>query len=129
MYEFCEEVDGGNINMPSLFDGERFDKQVQEAKVNLLVGEYEMFKMEEDEDIETLFSRFQTLVSGLKLLEKSYTTTHHVKKIIRSLPNKWKLNITSIQEAKDLNTLKLEELISSLRSHESELTEDEPKKK
>lgn len=38
--------------------------------------------MKEDEDIETMFSRFQVLVSGLQVLSKSYTTFDHVKKIL-----------------------------------------------
>lgn len=42
--------------------------------------------MNKDEDIETMFSRFQILVSGLQVLNKSYTTFDHVKKIFRSLP-------------------------------------------
>jgi hypothetical protein len=41
------------------------NKHVREAKENLLVQQYELFKMKEDEDIETMFARFQTLVSGL----------------------------------------------------------------
>ena len=44
--------------------------------------------MEDDESVETMFSRFQTLVAGLKVLNKGYSTTDHVKKIIRSLPKK-----------------------------------------
>lgn len=35
-------------------------KKVQEAKANLLVRKYELYQIEEDEDIETMFSRFQT---------------------------------------------------------------------
>lgn len=42
--------------------------------------------MEEDEMVEEMFSRFQTLVDGLKVLNKGYTIVDHVKKIIRSLP-------------------------------------------
>ncbi|XP_073219618.1 uncharacterized protein [Cicer arietinum] len=101
-------------------------KQIQEAKANLLVRKYELFYMEEDEDIETMFSRFHTLVSWLKVLQKSYTTVDHVKKILRSLSSKWRPNITTIQKAKDLNSLFLEELINSLRSHKIELAEDDP---
>jgi hypothetical protein len=41
------------------------NKHVREAKENLFVQQYELFKMKEDEDIETMFARFQTLVSGL----------------------------------------------------------------
>ena len=37
--------------------------------------------------------------------------------------------VTALKLAKDLNKVTLEELISSLRSHEIELNEDEPQKK
>ena len=70
--------------------------------------------MKEDEDIETMFSRFQILVSGLQVLNKSYTTSDHVKKILRSLPIRYKQKVIAIQEAKDLNTLSLESLIINL---------------
>lgn len=52
-----------------------------------------------------------------------------MKNILRRLPNRWRPNITTIQEAKYLNSLSLEELVSSLRSHEIELNENEPNKK
>jgi hypothetical protein len=58
-----------------------WNKQVREAKVNLLVQQYELFKMKDGEDIETMFSRFQVLVSGLQVLNKSYIVADHVKKI------------------------------------------------
>ncbi|XP_050897907.1 uncharacterized protein LOC127104796 [Lathyrus oleraceus] len=89
------------------------NQQVQEVKVNLLVQQYELFRMKEDEDIETTFSIFQVLVSGLQVLNKGYTTSDHVKKILRSLPVRYKPKVTAIQEAKDLNTLNLESLITA----------------
>jgi len=42
--------------------------------------------MKEYEDIETMYSRFQILQSGLQVLKKSYVVVDHVKKILRSLP-------------------------------------------
>src|SRR4030065_1042305 len=94
------------------------NQQVKEAKANMLVHQYELFKMSEDETIESMFTRFQTLVSGLQVLKKSYTTPDHVKKILRSLPAKWRPKVTTIEEARDLNNLSLENLISSLKCHE-----------
>src|ERR1044072_8232938 len=85
--------------------------------------------MEEDESVETMFSRFQMLVAGLRVLDKGYSTAGHVKKIIRSLPAKWRPMVTAFKMAKDLNKISLEELISSLRSHKIELQEDEPRRK
>jgi len=76
-----------------------------------------------------MYSRFQTLVSGLQILKKSYVASDHVNKILRSLPAKWRPKVTAIEEAKDLNTLSVEDLISSLKCHEIGLNEHEPIKK
>ncbi|KAK2359506.1 putative mitochondrial protein [Trifolium repens] len=105
------------------------NKQVQEAKATLLIQQYELFRMKDDENIESMYSRFKILVAGLQVLKRSYTTSDHVRKILRSLPSRWRPKVTAIQEAKDLDKLGLKELISSLMSHEMELSSDEPQKK
>jgi len=69
----------------SLYEG---NKKVREAKATMLVHQYELFRMKEDESIETMYSRFQTLVYGLQILKKSYVAFDHVNKILRSLPAK-----------------------------------------
>ncbi|XP_058741676.1 uncharacterized protein LOC131614066 [Vicia villosa] len=103
--------------------------QVKETKALALIQKYKTFKKEEDEIVETMFSRFQILVAGLKVLDKGYSIADHVKKIIGSLPKKWRLMVTGLKLSKNLNAISLEELISSLRSHKIELEEDEPHKK
>lgn len=103
--------------------------QVKETKALVLIQKYEAFKKEEDESVETMFSRFQILTAGLKVLDKGYSTSDHMKKIIRSLPKKWRPMVTTLKLSKNLNKITLEELIISLRSHEIELEEDEPQKK
>ena len=103
--------------------------QVKETKALALIQKYESFKKEEDEYVETMFSRFQMLIAGLRVLNKGYSTADHVKKIIRSLPKKQRPMVTALKLSKDLNNIRLEELVSSLRSHEIELEEDEPQKK
>jgi len=110
----------------SLYEG---NKKVREAKATMLVHQYELFRMKEDENIETMYSRFQTLVYGLQILKKSYVASDHVNKILRSLPTKWRPKVTAIEEAKDLNTLSVEDLISSLKCHEIGLNEHEPIRK
>jgi len=110
----------------SLYEG---NKKVRETKATKLVHQYELFRMKEDKNIETMYSRFQTLVSGLQILKKSYVASDHVNKILRSLPAKWRPKVTAIEEAKDLNTLSVEDLISSLKCNEIGLNEHEPIKK
>ena len=79
--------------------------------------------MKDDESIEQMYSRFQTLVSGLQILKKSYVASDHVSKILRSLPARWRPKVTTIEEAKDLNTLSVEDLVNSLKVHEIGLNE------
>jgi len=85
--------------------------------------------MKDDESIEQMYSRFQTLVSGLQILKKSYVASDHVRRILRSLPARWRPNVTAIEEAKDLNTLSVEDLVNSLKVHEIGLNEHKPAKK
>jgi len=89
------------------------NKKVREAKALMLVHQYELFKMKEDESIEQMYSRFQTLVAGLQILKKSYGAFDHVSKILRSLLARWRPKVTAIEGAKDLNTLSVEDLVSS----------------
>jgi hypothetical protein len=105
------------------------NKKVKEVKALMLVHQYELFKMKDDETIEEMYSRFQTLVSGLQIQKKSYVASDHVSKILRSLPVRWRPKVTAIEEAKDLNTLSVEDLVSSLKVHEISLNEHEPAKK
>jgi len=104
-------------------------KKVKESKAIMLVRQYELFKMKDDESIEEMYSRFQTLVSGLQILKKSYVASNHVSKILRSLPARWRPKVTTIEEAKDLNTLSVEDILSSLKVHEITLNEHEFAKK
>jgi len=85
--------------------------------------------MKDDESIEEMYSRFQALVSGLQILKKSYVASDHVSKILKSLPARWRPKVTVIEEAKDLNTLSVEDLVSSLKVHELSLNEHESTKK
>jgi len=104
-------------------------KKVREAKVLMLVHQYELFKMKDDESIEEMYSRFQTLVSGLQILKKSYVASDHVSKILRSLPARWRPKVTAIEEANNLNTLSVEDLVRSLKVHEMSLNEHKSSKK
>lgn len=105
------------------------NEQVKESKALALIQKYESFGMKYDEMIEEMFSRSKNLVARIKVLNKGFTTSDHVKKIIRSLPKKWRPMVTTLKVSKDLNNMNLEELINSLRSHEIYLEEDNPQKK
>ena len=87
--------------------------QVKETKINMLVHKYELFRMESNESITDMFTRFTDIINNLKNLEKLYTDSDLCKKILRSLLQTWDSKVTAILEAKDLSSLKVEELIRS----------------
>jgi len=105
------------------------NKKVREAKDTMLVHQYGLFKMKDNKSIEAMYSRFQTPVSGLQILKKIYVSSDHVNKILKSLPARWTPKVTAIEEAKDLNTPSVDDLISSLKVHEIGLNEHESAKK
>ncbi|KAL6331617.1 hypothetical protein AAG906_011557 [Vitis piasezkii] len=77
--------------------------------------------------------RFTDIVNGLEALGKTYKESKKVMKILRSLPSKWHTKVTTIQEAKDLTKLPMEELIGLLMTYEinlaKKLQKGEDKKK
>ena len=91
-----------------------------------------MFQIEQNETITSMFTRFTDIINCLKSLGRTYTNSDVVRKILRSLPRTWEAKVTAIQEAKDLNTLSLEELLGSLMTHElmiQQKSEEESKMK
>ncbi|GAV65924.1 UBN2 domain-containing protein, partial [Cephalotus follicularis] len=57
--------------------------QVKESKISMLVHEYELFVMHDNECISDMFSRFTTIINSLKNLGKSYSNQELVRKILR----------------------------------------------
>ncbi|GAV59148.1 UBN2 domain-containing protein, partial [Cephalotus follicularis] len=92
--------------------------QVKEAKISMLVRDYEIFTMHENEDIKIMFTRFINITNALQALDKVYANSEMVRKIFRCLPSVWMPNMTVIEEAKDLNTFPLKDLLGSLMTHE-----------
>ncbi|GAV77821.1 zf-CCHC domain-containing protein/UBN2 domain-containing protein [Cephalotus follicularis] len=74
--------------------------------------------MNENEDIKSMFSRFTNIINALQALDKTYSNSEMVRKILRCLPRSWMPKVTAIEEAKNLNILLLEDLIGSLMTHE-----------
>ena len=60
------------------------------------------------------YTRFTDIVNTLRALRKKFSNSERVKKIIRSLRMEQRPKRTGIEEANDLNTLPIDDLISSL---------------
>jgi len=91
---------------------------VKQSRIELLMRKYELFKMGDHETIMDMYTRFTHITSELKSLGKTFITEELVRKILRFLPRSWEAKVTAIQEAKDLKTLSLDELIGNLQTYE-----------
>ncbi|GJV64628.1 DUF4219 domain-containing protein [Tanacetum coccineum] len=94
------------------------NSQVKNCKIDLLTQEYEKFSISNDETIDSGFTRFNVIMTSLKSLDPEYSSKNHVRKFLRYLPLKERAKVTVIEEAKDLATLPLDELIVNLKVYE-----------
>ncbi|GJT25023.1 retrovirus-related pol polyprotein from transposon TNT 1-94 [Tanacetum coccineum] len=100
------------------------NNQVKYNKIDLLVQQCEQFVIFEDESIDSVFARFNTIITSLKALDEGYSSKNYVKKFLRALHPKWRERVTAIEESKDLKSLSLDELIGNLKVHEMVIKKD-----
>jgi len=92
--------------------------QVKQSRIELLMRKYELFEMGDRETIMDMYTRFTHITNELKSLGKTFSTEELVRKILSFLPRTWEAKVTAIQEAKDLKTLSLDELMANLQTYE-----------
>ncbi|GJZ95941.1 hypothetical protein Tco_0668275 [Tanacetum coccineum] len=97
---------------------------VKNRKIDLLTQEYKKFSISNEETIDSDFTRFNAIVTSLKYLDLDYSSNNHIRKFLRALPFKWRAKVTTIEEAKDLDTLPLDELVGNLKVYEIILEND-----
>jgi hypothetical protein len=61
------------------------------------------------------------LRNSMVSLGKTVLDVKHIQKVLRSLPERFRIKVTTIEESKDLDSMKIEELVGSLQSYEFSL--------
>jgi len=84
----------------------------------MLVSQSEGIKMLEDESFCEFYTKITDLRNSMINLEKKVSDVKLIKKILRSLPERFRIKVTSIEESKDLDEMKVEELVGSLLTYE-----------
>lgn len=103
--------------------------QVRHNKLNLLRRQYELFIMEENEDMQSMFGCFQTTLNKLQSLGRTYDNYDNIDKILRSLSRKQRSQVIALRVVKNLDSMSIDELVRTLRVHEQRLHQDEGIKK
>ncbi|XP_033516763.1 uncharacterized protein [Nicotiana tomentosiformis] len=76
--------------------------QVKRSKIDMLITEYDLLKMKEDEFIQDMHTRFTSIINELHSLGEIIPTNKLVRKIFSILPGSWESKVNVINEAKDL---------------------------
>lgn len=84
--------------------------KVKQVKLQSYRRKYEMMQMEEDQKVSEYFSKLTTIVNQMKTYGEKITNQMVAEKVLRSLSTKFDFIVVAIQEAKDVRTMKIEEL-------------------
>ncbi|XP_015971903.1 uncharacterized protein LOC107495305 [Arachis duranensis] len=94
-------------------------KQMRETRIGMLMKEYEIFSMKEEESIDQIFERFRIIINNLDTMGRNYSEETLVRKILRSLTKKCKVKSTAISERNDLIKITYDELRGKLLAYET----------
>ncbi|XP_050920546.1 uncharacterized protein LOC127138197 [Lathyrus oleraceus] len=113
-----ETTKGACDKLKSLYSGYEKMKRV---KLQSSRKQFEMTQMEKDESVLEYFSRVVLLANQVKSCGESINDLQKIEKVLRSLTVKFNYIVVSIEELKNLDKMKLEELQASLEAHKMRL--------
>lgn len=98
---------------------------VKRAKLQLLTTKFEMERMKDDESFDEFNARLSDIVNSCHGLGEPILESKVVRKFLRSLPDRFAPKVTAIEESKDMDQMKREELVGSLQTYEVNLRPSE----
>ena len=97
-------------------------KTVKDSKLQRLTISFEEIKMEEDESFDEFYAKLKDIVKLAFNLGETILELKIVRKVLRSLPERFYAKITAIKELKDIDKIPLTELVGNLQTYELGLT-------
>ena len=94
---------------------------MKDTKLQMLTTRFEELKMSEDESFNSFYSKLNEVVVSKFNFEEKTEDSKIVRKTLRSLLESFRAKVTVIKESKDLDDIKVQELIGSLQTYELSL--------
>jgi hypothetical protein len=114
----CEVVKDAWKILETTYEG---TKLVKSTKLQMLISKFEEIKMLEEETFGEFYTKINDLRNSMVSLGKQISDVKLIRKILRSLPERFRIKVTTIEESKDLEEMKIEELVGSLQTYEYSL--------
>ncbi|KAK2397497.1 hypothetical protein QL285_059065 [Trifolium repens] len=99
------------------------DASVKKVKLQSLRKQYENLNMKNNEKVPEYISRVIVITNEMKACEETLSEQVIIEKVLRSLTPQFDYIVVAIEHSKDLSTMRVEELQSSLEAHELRMTE------
>ena len=93
-------------------------KSVKDLKIHRLTMSFEEIKMEEDESFDEFYAKLNDIVNFVFNFEETIPKPKIVRKVLRSLLERFHAKITAIEESKDIDEIPLTELVGNLQTYE-----------
>jgi lipoate-protein ligase A len=87
----------------------------------MLISKFEEIKMLEDENFNEFYTKISNLRNSMVSLRKKVSDAKLIERILRSLSECFKIKVTTVEERKDLDDMKIEELVGSFQTYEFSL--------
>ena len=97
-------------------------KAVKDSKLQRLTTSFEEIKMEEDESFDEFYAKLKDIVNSAFNFGKTIPEPKIVRKVLRSLPERFHAKITTIEESKDIDKIPLTGLVGNLQTYKLGLT-------
>ena len=100
-------------------------KAIKNSKLQRLTTSFEEIRMDKDESFDEFYAKLKDIMNSAFNLGEQISKPKIVRKILRSLLERFHAKITAIKESKDLDSIPLIELIGNLQSYELGLRSEE----
>ncbi|CAM8882475.1 unnamed protein product [Rhodiola kirilowii] len=125
-------VDGKNFKMIStceiakkawdiLQTAHKGTSKVKISRMEMVTSKFENLRMQEDETIADFNTRVLDISNEAFALGEPMTKETLVRKVLRSLTRRFAMKALAVKEANDVKTMRLDEMMGSLQTHETDM--------
>ena len=95
---------------------------MEDSKLQRLTTSFEEIKMEENKSFDEFYAKLKDIVNSAFNLGETIPKPKIVRKVLKSLPERFHAKITTIEESKGIDKIPLTELVGNLQTYKLGLT-------
>ena len=93
-------------------------KAIKDSTFQRLTTSFEEIEMDEDESFDEFYAKLKDIVNLAFNLGETIPEPKIVRKVLKSLPERFHVKITGIEESKDIDKIPLTKLVGNLQTYE-----------